>query len=578
MLPRPEARVPNRCDVLVCGGGLAGLALARQLAREQPLLSVVVVDKLRRPLPVAAFKVGESTVESSAYYLREVLGLEEHLGAQQLKKCGLRYFFGDTAGPHRERPELGLSRFPAKDSYQIDRGLLETALRERVERSALLLEGWNVDSVDLGAGSDAHRIVLGGAEGEKRSMEARWVIDATGRRRLLQRHLGLPRKSAAEVPFHAAWFRVSGRLDVDSFVPSEDLEWRRRTTEGIRYFSTNHLMGRGYWVWLIPLASGFTSVGIVAHGGIHDFATLSTRDRCDAWLAQHEPALARALAGTQSADFIAYKNYSYTSTRVFSHERWACVGEAGVFADPFYSPGMWQIALSNSVAARMIRLDGEGALSQANADAMNDVYLQVNDELTRSIQSTFEYSDQPAVVAAKLLWDFVTGWALTGALVMNEGLIEPDKRPFGLHADPRFWHLSRVMRTLLVQWGARAKGRLAFDFIDYQSIPFMREMYLRVLQPGKDAATLERDHLATMDFLEELAQAIFLLALEDCMPEALADLPSPLWLNARALSLDPAVWERRGLRNPTTAPRDLTRVRSQLGTVFRRPPAREAGA
>ncbi len=31
-----------------------------------------------------------------------------------------------------------------------------------------------------------------------------------------------------------------------------------------RWLSTNHLCGPGYWVWLIPLASGSHSVGIVA--------------------------------------------------------------------------------------------------------------------------------------------------------------------------------------------------------------------------------------------------------------------------------------------------------------------------
>ena len=45
---------------------------------------------------------------------------------------------------------------------------------------------------------------------------------------------------------------------------SDDPDWHSRLAEGDRSFSTNHLMGEGYWVWLIRLASGATSVGIVA--------------------------------------------------------------------------------------------------------------------------------------------------------------------------------------------------------------------------------------------------------------------------------------------------------------------------
>ena len=54
-------------DVVICGGGLAGLTLARQLRLELPELSVAVIDKLTRPLPEAAFKVGESSIELGTY-------------------------------------------------------------------------------------------------------------------------------------------------------------------------------------------------------------------------------------------------------------------------------------------------------------------------------------------------------------------------------------------------------------------------------------------------------------------------------------------------------------------------------
>ena len=43
------------------------------------------------------------------------------------------------------------------------------------------------------------------------------------------------------------------------------------------------------------------------------------------------------------------KDYSYSSERVFSKDRWACTGEAALFADPFYSPGTDLIAVANTL-------------------------------------------------------------------------------------------------------------------------------------------------------------------------------------------------------------------------------------
>ncbi|HEY3635497.1 MAG TPA: FAD-dependent oxidoreductase, partial [Caldimonas sp.] len=68
-----------RHDVVVIGGGLAGLTLALQLKQSFPDLDVLVLERRIHPVPVAAHKVGESTVEIGANYLSAVLGLKEHL-------------------------------------------------------------------------------------------------------------------------------------------------------------------------------------------------------------------------------------------------------------------------------------------------------------------------------------------------------------------------------------------------------------------------------------------------------------------------------------------------------------------
>ena len=79
-------------DVVIIGGGQAGLCLALQLKQALAELRILVVEKNRHPLPVAAHKVGESVVEISSIYMNRILGLGDEL-AREIPKFGLRFFF-----------------------------------------------------------------------------------------------------------------------------------------------------------------------------------------------------------------------------------------------------------------------------------------------------------------------------------------------------------------------------------------------------------------------------------------------------------------------------------------------------
>src|SRR5882757_3790013 len=84
----PES-MPRSCDVAIIGGALAGAATAIQLLRQTPGLRVVIVEK-STSFPR---KVGEATVEVSAYFLGRVLGLTQYLNEAHLVKQGMRFWF-----------------------------------------------------------------------------------------------------------------------------------------------------------------------------------------------------------------------------------------------------------------------------------------------------------------------------------------------------------------------------------------------------------------------------------------------------------------------------------------------------
>ena len=108
-------------DVTILGGGLAGLTLATQLLKQDPEISILILEKRPHPVDEAAFKVGESTVEVGAYYLAEECGLKKHLVDQQLPKFGLRFFFNNGNKSLARGVEVGPSAFFPAPGYQVDR-------------------------------------------------------------------------------------------------------------------------------------------------------------------------------------------------------------------------------------------------------------------------------------------------------------------------------------------------------------------------------------------------------------------------------------------------------------------------
>ena len=205
---------------------------------------------------------------------------------------------------------------------------------------------------------DPHRVTIAPrAGGEESTVQARWLVDASGRSWILKRKLGLLEENGHMV--NSVWFRLAGGLDIEDWADPDDEEFFGRMSErGLRQFSTNHLCGKGYWMWMIPLSSGPISIGIVADPSFHAMDEMNTLDKAIDWIREHEPQLGeshRRADATRSRTSSRSRTSRTAPSRSFSgSDRWCLVGEAGAFLDPFYSPGSDFIALSNTFTTDLI--------------------------------------------------------------------------------------------------------------------------------------------------------------------------------------------------------------------------------
>jgi flavin-dependent dehydrogenase len=557
-------------DVAICGAGLAGLTLARQLKQTMPELSILTIDKLGRPLPEIAFKVGESTVEVGACYLANIINLKDYLDENHYPKLGIRYFFGDGREALEKRPELGLSRFHAPESYQIDRGKLENDLRQfNLEDGIDLLENCAVKDIRLGEGDrQLHEIIYSKTDTKEiGTVKARWAIDAMGRRRFLQKKLGLAKPNNDR--YNAVWFWVDGRLDVTDFVSQTEREWHDRVLEKNRYFSTNHLCSQGYWIWLIPLSTNATSIGIVAHEKFHSFESYHTYEKACQWLKKNEPILASCLTKKTPKKFMKMPKYSYASEQVFSFERWACVGDAATFPDPFYSPGTDFIGFANSSIVDMIKVDRQGQLTEKIVKSTNRFFLSYQKSIAKNIQVMYHCFGNSLVATMKVLWDTLAAWSLSAPLMFNNQIyLDSKKRNQIYQKSGQFFLLTNRVQHFFQNWSSKSLGNISYSFIDYLEIPFVRELRERNLQLNKPEEELIKDHIANIELFEELAQVIFILAVADTMPEKLNEVMSAGWLNAWAISLEPNKWQKEGLFKAKSSPRDLQKILKPLQKIF----------
>lgn len=304
--------------MLIIGGGPGGSTAAITLASKG--YRVTLLEKEHHP----RFHIGESLLPAN-------LPLFERLGvAEQVRAIGMQKWGAEFVSPWHgvrtqtfEFAEAWNKSMPL--AYQVRRSELDEILLRRAAscEGVAVIEGCRVTDVELDRGTD-HPVLAQAMHEDGRSepWEARFVIDASGRDTFLGSRLGIKKRdrkhNSAAMYAH---FRGVQRLPA-------------KAAGNISIFWFDH-----GWIWLIPLADGVTSIGVVAWPYYMKRRSKPLQEYFLETLATCGPLQERLRGAELASEVYATGNYSYRCERAHGKTH-LLVGDAFAFVDPMFSSGV----------------------------------------------------------------------------------------------------------------------------------------------------------------------------------------------------------------------------------------------
>lgn len=315
----------EQCDVVVIGGGPGGSTAATLLARKG--YKVIALEKAHHP----RFHIGESLLPMNLPVF-ERLGVLDKVHAMGVFKPGADFEADNERGYNTYAFARAIGQSPPH-AYQVWRQDFDKMLYDHARESgADAREGHEVVQVEQ-RGARESWLDVKTDQGDSYAIQARYVVDASGRDALLSSRKKLRRKN--EQHQSAAIFG----------------HFRGAETRAGEDAGNISIYSFGYgWMWMIPLPDGVMSVGAVCRP---EYLKQRKGRSVDFLLDTFKlsPALWARLQRAELVDneVRVTGNYSYDST-CMGGPGWILVGDAFAFLDPVFSSGVY-LAMSGAEQA-----------------------------------------------------------------------------------------------------------------------------------------------------------------------------------------------------------------------------------
>jgi flavin-dependent dehydrogenase len=189
------------------------------------------------------------------------------------------------------------------------------------------------------------RVTVRDAEGLTHTIEAGFLLDASGFGRILPRLLKL--ETPSKFPVRGAIFtHIEDHIALGTF-----------DRHKIRV--TVHPKFPDVWYWTIPFSNGRCSLGVVAHNEFLSQYTGTETERLRAIVAEDpdlSALLANAVWDTPARQIVGYA----ANVKSLWGNRYALLGNAGEFLDPVFSSGVTIAFKSASLASDCLRREAAG--------------------------------------------------------------------------------------------------------------------------------------------------------------------------------------------------------------------------
>ena len=173
-----------------------------------------------------------------------------------------------------------------------------------------------------------------------------------------------------------------------------------------RYYSTHHFLGKGFWIWMIPMKSehenkDLISIGFTSHPDYCE-ADIRSIDSFIDYVSKIHPVVTDVVKSGTVLDTNVMKRYHYVPSQVYSVNRWAIVGDAAFAPDPLFSNGLAFGTLEHEQIAEMIRQDMKGELNQQLVDTLSKAIFGPLVATQNAITNWYKTMQDPFLSALRL--------------------------------------------------------------------------------------------------------------------------------------------------------------------------------